>query len=101
MSAGNQTLDQRYAEALRRRTDLSAQIERIRGKKEAAEANLKAAEDACRSRKVDPDNIDEVIGKLETKYEQLVQSLEADLDQLEEQIAPFLGDEDEDRSSQE
>lgn len=95
------TLDQRLENALRRRTELSAQVERIRGKKEAAEANLKAAEEACRAKNVDPDNIDNYIEKLENKYAELVSQMETDLDNLTEQIAPFLGDEDEDRSSQE
>jgi len=78
-----------------------AQVERIKGKKEAAEANLKAAEEACRSKNVDPDNIDSYIDKLDKKYAELVEAMETDLDTLTEQIAPFIGDEDEDRSSQE
>jgi|GEM_PF-3517880 len=100
------TTDQRLEDAIRRRTEILAHIERIKGKKEAAESNLKAAEEACRSRKVDPDDIDGYIEKLETRYEQLVSDLERDIEDLEEQLAPFLGDADgeeanEDRSSEE
>lgn len=92
-------LDKRLENALRRRTELIAQIERIKGKKEAAESNLKAAEDACRSRKVDPDNIEGYIEKLHMKYDQVVTALEDSIDKVTEQLAPFLENEDEDRSS--
>ena len=95
------TTDQRLEDAIRRRTEIMAQVERIKGKKEAAEANLKAAEEACRSRKVDPDDIDGYIEKLETRFEQMVGELEKDITTLEELLAPFLGEDDnEDRSSQ-
>lgn len=94
------TLDQRLESALRRRTELLAQMERLKGKKEAAQANLKAAEEACRSRKIDPNDIDNTILKLEKKYTALVEELETGIETLATQIAPFLGeDEDEDRSS--
>ena len=39
------------------------------------------------------------IDKLDKKYGELVDAMETDLDNLTEQIAPFIGDEDEDRSS--
>lgn len=94
-----ETIDERLEAAIRRRSELLAQVERIKGKKEAAESSLKAAEEACRSRKVDPDSIDEYIEKLETRYEQTVEKLERAVDDLEERLAPFLGDEDETRSS--
>lgn len=90
------TLDQRLEIALRRRTELLAQVERIKGKQEAAEANLKAAEEACRSKNVDPDNIDSYIDKLDKKYAELVEGMETDLDNLTEQIAPFIGEGDDD-----
>lgn len=85
-------LDERFDAALKRRSKLASEIQRIQGKKEAAEATLKAAEEACRAKKIDPEKIDDKIKQLEDKYEELVSSLEKEVAEATQKLAPFLGD---------
>lgn len=86
------TLDQRFEDALKLRTKLVADVQRIQGKKEAAQATLKAAEEACRAKKIDPEKIDEKIKQLEDKYEELVSRLEEEVAEAKQKLAPFLGE---------
>lgn len=85
-------IDKKLEEAVKDRQKLAEEIQRIQGKKEAAEANLAAAEEACRSRKVEPDQLDATIEKLKTTYEQAVEKITAEIETAREKLAPFLGE---------
>lgn len=93
-------VDQRLEEAVRDRNDLIASIQRIQGKKEAAEQALEKAEEEIRAKGIDPDKIDEALEKLDSRYRQLVEDLEKDIAEAREALAPYLGESDEDRRSE-
>lgn len=85
-------LDKRLENVIQRRTNLVAQIQRIEGKKQHAEDNLRAAEEACRAKKVDPNTIDATIDKIKKMFEGKVEELEQEVEKAEELLAPFLGE---------
>lgn len=76
--------------AIQKRDALDSEIRRLEGMLEAAQNELRRVEEECRRRKVDPENIDEVIQKLETAYVQGVDTLEQRLSEIESELAPFL-----------
>lgn len=85
-------LDKRLEKAVAERSRLSKEVERLQVRREEAEKNLQAVEEECRSKKVDPDRIDEVIEQLETKYREHVEEIESKNQDLQTQLKPYLGD---------
>lgn len=83
-------LDQELEEVIQRRKKLNAEIERLRGRKEQAEANLKTVEDEIRKKGVEPSEIDAMLQQLETKYAELIGSLKKSIEEAEQALAPFL-----------
>jgi chromosome segregation ATPase len=84
-------LDQELEQVVQKRKRLRADIERLRGRKEQAEANLAQIEAECRSKNIDPEKIDQILEQLETKYRDLVEELKRDTDAAERALAPFVG----------
>jgi len=84
--------DQRLDAAIKRRNHLSREIERLHGRKEEAERNLRAVDDECRAKKFEPDQIDQVIEQLEQRYHAQVALLEQQIAEAEKQLSPYLGD---------
>lgn len=91
----NQEMTRRLKAAIKQRDQLSSDVERLKGKKEAAEKALADVQQECRDKKVDPSQIDAVLQKVETKFEQLVKELEGGVSKAEADLAPFLGPADE------
>lgn len=83
-------LDLRLKEAVRRRDAVADNVKRIEGRLEAAKQALAEAERECRDRSIDPDKIDDHLSKLETRYAELVSTLERDVAAAESAIAPYL-----------
>lgn len=79
----------RLQSAVKKREALAAQVQRLRGRLEEAQTNLKAVEQNCRDKNIDPDRIDEAIDKLQARYEKAVSKLEADLGVVQEALTPF------------
>lgn len=75
---------------IQRRDKLQANVQRIQGRLDSAKADLVAAEDECRTRKVDPAKIDDVIAQLSTKLKTETEALEAKIATAETKILPFL-----------
>lgn len=84
-------LDQELEQILKRRKVVSAEIERLKGRQEQASSNLKALEDECRSKKIDPTKIDETIAQLEERYTTIVEELKRDVEEVEKSLAPYIG----------
>lgn len=95
-------LDQELENVVRKRKQLQGELERLRGRKEQAEANLEAVEKEIRSKGIEPSEIDEKLRQLEEKYQTLVEELKKDTEAAERALAPFVGgsENNEDRSSQ-
>lgn len=83
-------LDTRLDAATKRRDTLSRGVQRIEGKLEAARSALKTLEADCRKKGVEPAEIDAVIDKLTTRYGELVDQIEQEIQVAEEALAPFL-----------
>lgn len=84
------TLDQELEDALQRRKRVSADVERLLGRQEQAQATLAAVEEEIRAKGIDPSKIDEKLKQLEAKYEGLVEELKRDVAAAERAIAPFV-----------
>jgi predicted nuclease with TOPRIM domain len=82
--------DARLKEILRRRDTVTDNVKRIEGRLEAARQALSEAEKECRDRNIDPDKIDEHLTRLQTRYNELLTSLEADVSAAENAINPYL-----------
>lgn len=89
-------IDQRLDQAIKRRDALRAEAQRVQGRQEAAKAALEKIETEIRSKGIEPDKLDAVIAKLETKLEDLVSDLEQQIVASAEALKPFLGDPDSD-----
>lgn len=83
-------LDQQLEDVIRRRKKVTESLERLKGRKEQAEASLAAVEEECRGKNIDPHKIDEIIQKLEDKYRGLVEELTKDIEAAELKIEPFV-----------
>lgn len=84
-------LDQELEDALKRRKTVASEIERLKGRQEQAAATLKALEDECRSKKIDPAKIDETLTQLEERYTTIVEELKRDTEEAEKALAPYVG----------
>lgn len=83
-------LDQQLEDVIRRRKKATETLERLKGRKEQAEANLAAVEEECRAKNIDPEKIDDIIAQLESKYRDIVEGLTKDIEEAERKIEPFV-----------
>ena len=83
-------LDARLTAAITLRNRLSAESQRIAGRKEAAEKALADVEAEIRSKNLDPDTLDETLVKLTEAYEKAVEAFEADVSKAKESLAPYM-----------
>jgi len=83
----------RLDQALARREQVERDLQRVQGRLDSARETVTGVEEECRKRKVEPDKLDEAIGRLTERYEEAVSNLESDVASAEEQLAPFLGEE--------
>jgi len=78
--------------AIKRRDSLKEEVQRIKGRLEAARKDLAEVEEECRSKGLDPNDLDAAIGRLEKRYEEEVTALEARIEEAEEAMTPYLGE---------
>jgi len=83
-------IESRLKEAVRRRDLVADNVKRIEGRLEAARQSLSEAESECRARNIDPDNIDDHLVRLETRFQDLVTELENGVAAAEQAIGPYL-----------
>jgi predicted nucleic acid-binding Zn-ribbon protein len=84
-------LDTRLKKALESRDKLAAEIQRIEGRKEAAQRSLTEVEEEIRSKNLDPNTIDKVVQDLRLAYEAEVSKLEQEVSKTRETLTPYLG----------
>lgn len=84
------TLDQDLEETLQRRKRVMAELERLGGRREQAQATLAAVEEEIRQKGIEPSKIDENLKRLEDKYRGLIEDLTRDVAEAERAIAPFV-----------
>jgi DNA-binding ferritin-like protein len=74
---------------IRRRDKVKAEVERLKGRSEQAISALKEVEDECRSKKINPDNIQETIDQLQQRYNVQYKELEDMIKSAEEALKPY------------
>ena len=83
-------LDEQLEDVIRRRKRVTETLERLKGRKEQAQANLEAVEEECRAKNIDPEKIDDIIQQLEDKYRTIVEELTTDIAEAERKIKPYI-----------
>lgn len=86
----SQDLDARLKKAVMERDRLSAEAQRIAGRKEAAEKALGEVEREIRSKNLDPDGLDETIQKLSEAYTTAVETFEREVEAAREALSPYM-----------
>jgi predicted nuclease with TOPRIM domain len=90
MTLSQNDADARLKTAVKRRDAVADDVKRIEGRLEAARQALAEAEKECRDRNIDPDRIDEHLGRIQVRYDDLLNNLERDVTAAEAAVAPFL-----------
>lgn len=83
-------LDTRLTNAIELRDRLSAESQRIAGRKEASEKTLADVDSEIRSKNLDPDSLDETLTMLTEAYEKAVETFESDVSKAQEALAPYM-----------
>ena len=86
----NSDLDTRLKTSVALRDRLTAESQRIAGRKEAAEKALSEVEGEIRDKNLDPDTLDQTLDTLNAAYEQAVKSFEQALIAARESLAPYM-----------
>lgn len=84
------TLDERLKAAVQQRDELSAAVQRITGRLEAASKALALVEQECRDKGYDPDTLDDTLRVAQSKYEQAVSNLERQVGDALTALQPFM-----------
>lgn len=82
----------RLDDLIRRRDEAQKILQRTQGRLESARADVRAIEDECRKKNLDPSKLDETLLQLEERYDKAVADLESQIRQVELEVAPFVGD---------
>ena len=83
-------VEERLLKAIEKRDNLSGEIQRIQGKKQAAEQALRNIEQEIREAGLDPETIEETLQKLEVALEKNIQDYESQLGTVEQQLNPYM-----------
>ena len=83
-------LDERLKKALAKRDRLSAEAQRIQGRKDAADKALAAVEGEIRSKNLDPDTLSATLDTLGVAYEKEIASFEDALTASHTALSPYL-----------
>jgi uncharacterized protein (UPF0335 family) len=83
------TLDERLTAAVRRRSEIAAEVQRLDGRKEAALSSLRDVEDEIRAKGLDPATLEKTVSDLKSRLESEVSELEAALETAAQALAPF------------
>lgn len=83
-------MDERLKKAVAERDRLSAEAQRIAGRKEAAEKALEALRSEIKAKKLDPDTLDETREALEAAFKQAVAKLESEVEAARVALEPYM-----------
>jgi chromosome segregation ATPase len=85
--------DQRLDEALDKLSTAETELAELRGKLVSARESLANVEQECRDKGVEPDKLDTTVASLETRYRELVETLEQEVETLTTALAPYNAEE--------
>jgi chromosome segregation ATPase len=80
-------LKRKFESAIRKRESLQATADKLRGKLELAQQQLRNAEEECRAKNIDPAQLDELLEKLIQRFNTQVAELESALDICQRDIS--------------
>jgi len=80
-------LQEKLESLITRRDRFKVDLERKKGRLEEAERRMKGLEDKLREKNIDPKNLKEIVQKLETEFEQKLETFEQGLDTLGEKLS--------------
>lgn len=83
---------QRLDEALSRRDALQRDVERLKGRLDAARQAQARVEEECRNKGINPNDLDATLEKLAQRYQAAVSDLETRITAAEEAVKPFAGE---------
>jgi predicted nuclease with TOPRIM domain len=83
-------LDQRLADAVKKRNKLEAEAQRIAGRREAALNALQTVEKEISDRGLDPENLSDTVADLRTRYETAISELEQGVSDAHTALNPYL-----------
>ena len=78
---------------IRKRQLIKSEIQRLEGRLEGAKQSKEEIREECRKRGVDPDKLDEIIEKLEGRYDTLVRDIAEETEQAARDLAQYQQDE--------
>ena len=84
--------DTRLKKAIAARDKLAGEIQRIQGKKQAAEKSLKEVEEEIRGYNLDPSTLEETLVKLEKSLEDAITDFETKVTNANETLSPYMED---------
>jgi|14BtaG_2_1085337.scaffolds.fasta_scaffold36617_2 uncharacterized protein YfcZ (UPF0381/DUF406 family) len=84
------SIDERLRKAIAARDKLAGDIQRISGKKQAAEQALEEVEQEIRDANLDPETLGETLRKLEQGLETSIREFEIKLQKANESLKPYM-----------
>lgn len=83
-------IDERLKKAIDARDKLAGEIQRISGKKQAAEQALEDVEQEIRDANLDPETLGETLKKLEEALNSSIQDFENKLKSAKDSLTPYM-----------
>lgn len=77
---------------IQRRDAAQAKVSRVQGRLDSARQDLATVEADCKKKKLKPEDLEDTITKLETKFNQEAASLDERIRKAEDSVTPFLED---------
>jgi chromosome segregation ATPase len=81
--------ESKLRDLLKKRNKLKSDIERLKGRREAAIKERDRLRQECTDKGVDPDKLDEIIPGLEAKLEGAVEQIKQNIEEAENQLRPL------------
>ena len=84
------TMEERLDKAVKLREQLSSELQRMLGKKQAAEQSLQEVEQEIRNAKLDPNTLDDTLVKLEQAFTNALEDFETQLTQAQDLMSKYM-----------
>ncbi len=81
---------ERLNAAIARRDRAGKSVQQLQGRLAAAQEDVAKIEAECKERGVPPAKLDQAITQLEKRYDKAVSAFEADIEDAEGKLAPFI-----------
>tara|TARA_B100000900_G_scaffold386730_1_gene377410 strand:+ start:819 stop:1079 length:261 start_codon:yes stop_codon:yes gene_type:complete len=83
-------IDERLKKAIDARDKLAGEVQRISGKKQAAEQALEEVEQEIRDANLDPETLGETLKKLEDALNSSIQNFENQIKSAKDSLTPYM-----------